>query len=332
MNKTDSLFTPSQIPAHLEILKLLRDNEPNSITIVAIGPMTNLALAAAEDPETFLKAKEILVMGGKIDQAGHTVHQSLSHLQQVPNIHEPPFRLIKQAPGPIRDLLNIRNQMTPIAEFNTYADSMAAARVYALTSPKPRKMMPLAPPVPLGQKEGVKPQSCLSSYPDNLSKRLNVTLFPLDITEKHVLTRGEFGASLQPQLAAKSPLAEWVSAFMNATFERVESLHPEVSGDAVGVQLHDPLTIWYCVDDDNPKWKIIEGEDLRVETAGQWTRGMFVTDKRSRKQKDDNDDSEAPGDTDGCLTGGNGNRLNRCVGSPGQDIFGQLLLKRIFGC
>jgi len=331
MNKTDSLFTPSQTPAHLEILKLLRDNEPNSITIVAIGPMTNLALAAAEDPEIFLKAKEIVVMGGKIDQAGNTIDQSLSHLQQVPNIHEPPFRLIKQAPGPIRDLLNIRNQMTPIAEFNTYADSMAAARVYALTSPNPHKTMPLAPPAPLGQKEGVTPQSFLSSYPDNLSKRLNVTLFPLDITEKHVLTRGDFGASLQPQLAAKSPLAEWVSAFINATFEKVESLHPEVSGDAVGLQLHDPLTIWYCVDDDNPKWKIIEGEDLRVETAGQWTRGMFVTDKRSRKQKDDNDDSEAPGDTDGWLTGGNGNRLNRCVGSPGQDIFGQLLLKRIFG-
>ncbi|KAL8783267.1 MAG: hypothetical protein Q9213_004743 [Squamulea squamosa] len=333
MTKTDSLFTPSQTPAHLEILKSLRDNEPNSITIVAIGPMTNLALAAAEDPETFLKAKGIVVMGGKIDQADNTVYQSLSHTQQVPNIHEPPFRLIKQAPGPIRDLLNTRNQMTPIAEFNTFADPMAAARVYALTSPKPHKTMPLAPLAPLGQKEGVTPQSFLSSYPDYLSKRLKVTLFPMDITEKHVLTRGDFGVSLQPQLAAKSPLAQWVSAFINATFKKVESLHPEVSGDAVGLQLqlHDPLTVWYCMDDDNPKWKIIEGEDLRVETAGQWTRGMFVTDKQSRKQKDDNDDSEAPGDTDGRLTGGNGNRLNRCVGSPGQDIFGQFLLERIFG-
>lgn len=331
MNKTDTLFTPSQTSAHWEILKLLRDNEPNSITIVAIGPMTNLALAAAEDSETFLKVKEIVVMGGKIDQAGNVGYQSLSHSQQVPNIHEPPFRLIKQAPGPIRDSLNIRNQMTPVAEFNTYADSMAAARLYALTSPKPHITTPPTPPAYLGQKEGVPPPPFLSSYPDNLSKQLNVTLFPMDITEKHVLTRGDFEASLQPQLAAKSPLAEWVSAFMKASFEKVESLHPEVSADAVGLQLHDPLTIWYCVDDKNPKWKIIEGEDLRVETAGQWTRGMFVTDKGSRKRKDDYDNSEVPGDTDGLLTGGNGNRLNRCVGSPGQDIFGRLLLKRVFG-
>jgi inosine-uridine nucleoside N-ribohydrolase len=331
MKKIDSLFTSSQTPAHLEILKVLRDSKPNSITIVAIGPMTNLALAAAEDPETFLKVKEIVVMGGNIDQAGKVGYQSLSHLQQVPNIEEPPFRLIKQAPGPIRDLLNIRNQMTPVADFNTYADPMAAARVYALTSPKPHTTMPPAPPAPLSQKESVLTQPFLSSYPENLSKRLNVTLFPLDITEKHVLTRGDFEASIQPQLATKSPLAEWVSAFMNATFKKVELLDPGVSGDAVGMQLHDPLTIWYCMDDENPKWKIIEGEDLRVETAGQWTRGMFVTNKRGQQRKDDYDDSEANGATVGSLTGGNGNRLNRCVGSPGQDIFGRLLLTRIFG-
>lgn len=191
--------------------------------------------------------------------------------------------------------------------------------------------MPPAPPALLGQKEGAPLPPFLSSYPNDLSKRLNITLFPIDITEKHVLTRGEFEASLQPQLAAKSPLAEWVSAFMNATFEKVESLYPEGPRDAERLQLHDPLTIWYCIDDDNPKWKIIKGEDLRVETAGQWTRGMFVTYNGNLKRKDDYDGSQAPRDTDGSLTGGTGNQLNRCVGSPGQDIFGQLLLKRIFG-
>ena len=67
-------------------------------------------------------------------------------------------------------MLNQRNQMTPGAEFNTYADSVAAARIFALTGLVPKVTMP---PVLPGTKDSLKP------YPENLSRRLKIKLFPL---------------------------------------------------------------------------------------------------------------------------------------------------------
>jgi hypothetical protein len=60
--------------------------------------------------------------------------------------------------------------MTPGAEFNTYADSVAAARVFALTSPNPSTTMP---PVLHGKK------GHLPAYPEKLPKQLKLKLFPL---------------------------------------------------------------------------------------------------------------------------------------------------------
>ncbi len=65
-------------------------DQPGEITIIAVGPLTNLALAEQRQPGTLQKARQVIIMGGAIAETGNS---------------------------------------TPVAEFNFYADPHAAHTV-----------------------------------------------------------------------------------------------------------------------------------------------------------------------------------------------------------
>lgn len=65
---------------------------PKSVTLCALGPLTNIALAIAKKPEVCSRLDQIVLMGGAQVQGGN---------------------------------------MTPVSEFNIFADPHAAARVFA---------------------------------------------------------------------------------------------------------------------------------------------------------------------------------------------------------
>ncbi len=254
--------------------------------------------------------------------------------------------------------ISVPGNITPAAEFNTYADSIAAARVFALTSPYPLSTLP--PPAPTS----TDPQPL---YPRKLSRTLRLTLMPLDITTPHLLHRSAFTSKVTPLIESGSPLAEWVSAFVSSTFHKISTLHepPATNGDIdavpdIALNLHDPLCIWYVLSRESA-WKFSHNapEDIRIETSGQWTRGMCVIDRRDRLKLGDNiaGDAEAgqegieqgtggeqhepdskkgesqAGDDGGWLNPARGNRIYRVVGSPspGVEGFGMVLLERVFG-
>jgi hypothetical protein len=134
------------------------------------------------------------------------------------------------------------------------------------------------------------------------------------------------------------------------TYKKINSL-TEGFADP-GLSLHDPLTVWYMLTQSDPAWKAAPGspEDIRVETAGQWTRGMHTVDRRNRRRQGgpkpdeasdqaqvdasmqgDDGEGNLVNDEYGWLTVWKGNRINRIDQSPGDLDFAPYLLKRIFG-
>ena len=195
------------------------------------------------------------------------------------------------------------------------------------------------PPVPQNAQS-------LPPYPEKLPRQLPLTLFPLDITTPHLLNKGYFLNAIQPQVKAGSPLARWCQTFLVGTFKKIESMLGD--GSEPGLSLHDPLCIWYMLLRDDPAWApVTKLEDIRVETSGQWTRGMHVVDRRVRNRPDEpkgsqivhTDDpmddiqlDEVPNnDTMGWLNVHKGNRINRIIASPGEEAFAPYLMERLFG-
>lgn len=104
---------PSGLHASDVIARQLLDREPGTLTVIAVGPLTNLALVEIRNPGLLARSRDLLVMGGAAFCKGN---------------------------------------ITPAAEFNFYADPVAAHVV--------------------------------------LSAGANLTLFGLDVTSKAIMPRG----------------------------------------------------------------------------------------------------------------------------------------------
>ncbi|KAF8924870.1 Inosine/uridine-preferring nucleoside hydrolase domain-containing protein [Dissophora ornata] len=98
------LCTPSKRLAHMEILHQLAEAEPKTVTIIALGPMTNLALAYEKDPVTFARCKQIICMGGCLDMPGNVTPVAEFNFHACPHsvhtilqatINEDPAKAVK---------------------------------------------------------------------------------------------------------------------------------------------------------------------------------------------------------------------------------------------
>lgn len=185
-------------------------------------------------------------------------------------------------------------------------------------------------PLPRGC-EHEKAAETLQPYPEKLASRLELTLFPLDITNRHLLPRAVLERGIRARVEQGSPLATWVSAFLDKTFEKV-AMKRSCSVEDISLHLPDPICMWYILTRDDPGWKGSENglEDIRVEIEGRWTRGMCVVDQRVKRKNLEPEKPDAQADPTAKWTENEGNRINRIITSPGEELFGEFLLEQIF--
>jgi purine nucleosidase len=175
------------------LLDAIRDC-PGALTLVATGPLTNVALAVKKDIRTMRQLRQLIVMGGAV-----------------------------RVPG----------NVGPVSEFNFAADAEAAAVV--------------------------------------LGSDLPLTLVPLDVTERVILT----GKRLD-ETTPSGKLHPFVKRITTATME----FH-RTRGEDGGIVLHDPLAVGVLLD---PSLVRREPMALAVETRGDLTAGMVVADLRRGSQ------------------------------------------------
>ncbi len=99
-------------------------------------------------------------------------------------------------------------------------------------------------------------------------------LVPLDVCNDIILTKSDFNA------LKGTPLYEPVSKMMEKYISGI-SMNEKVKGALV----YDPLAAYYFVD---PNAYILEPMDVRIETKGEFTRGMTVAERRIWGMKDVN--------------------------------------------
>jgi inosine-uridine nucleoside N-ribohydrolase len=63
-------------PHAAELIPEMAHQYPNDVTLIAIGPLTNVALALQKDPEGMRKLKQIVIMGGAIRTKGNVTPHS----------------------------------------------------------------------------------------------------------------------------------------------------------------------------------------------------------------------------------------------------------------
>ncbi|CAD6581728.1 MAG: hypothetical protein TREMPRED_003074 [Tremellales sp. Tagirdzhanova-0007] len=126
-------------PAYEAILDVLRSEKSDTVTIVALGPLTNLAHALRTDPKTFSRVANVVWMGGALDHPGNTSASAEFNCFADPYAAEQIISAVKQGAFdlimcpldittphqiPFSDLIHDADTSTPIDPLRDFISAM----------------------------------------------------------------------------------------------------------------------------------------------------------------------------------------------------------------
>lgn len=104
----------------------------------------------------------------------------------------------------------------------------------------------------------------------------NTIIVPLDVTMKVLMSKKD----IEKLVETCKPENKQVAEFIKSSFSFYMDFYKEVQGLDNLCPLHDPLAMLVAV---NPYIVKTQAFPIRVETKGEFTRGMFVCDARHKK-------------------------------------------------
>ena len=214
---------------------------PGEVTLVTLGPLTNVAVALEREPALPGLLRRLVIMGGAYGAAGNT---------------------------------------TPTTEWNVHCDPEAARIVFrawgeALAA-DPRIARPLAMGLDVTERARIDPEHVV-----RLARRAGSTPDPR-------LANADDDPLAPMASVAANPVIRFLADALRFYFE----FHRQYDG-FYGAFIHDPLVVACALD---PSLVTSEPLSVDVETTGELTTGMTVTDRRHLTGKPPNVDVASSAD------------------------------------